>query len=258
MRKFVLVLSMLIFCFVLKFSCNKKASPLNFIFLEFLNQNDSLKILEFKNATLDSIYSRFSPFQISFNIIYSDKNNYNKISQYLSQNGKCLNIDCHRMAIVYLFYLYLNNIESSLEEAIDFADFNNDIIRKKVEEEDELFERRQLEILKSNYNRYSNGDLIELILPIRIEDGQMTATYCIIYPNEIDCGDAKNSLIVKGHLLNKEVRFKMDSIGNDTVNGIFKIKIHSLSQPRMKIFSNYYRIGDTLRIILSGYGRNIE
>ncbi|MCI1265165.1 MAG: hypothetical protein LKG19_01245 [Saprospiraceae bacterium] len=190
-------------------------------------------------------------------LMYYDSLYYYKLNEYLLLQGIIDNVD---FRIVLLSYIYRSKL---LKERYDFK-LNIDQTLSYFSYLETLQENRQdsiellnLELMHSNNQLIQVGDLLKIVLPTNVIEGQLFAEYGNMDTNDNDCLNYKDSLIIKCRLMAKKIHILKFSEKIDTADIEFDLIIQELSKKNIFIFREKYKIHDTLKLHLSVYCKKI-
>ena len=224
---------------VLILSCKNKENNIDYYVLEIKKQLSSSQIQSFKSKEKGDLinYLRYE-FRIksSENLIKLDGE---KLNQLFITNGITENIG----DAVFLALHYKLN-----KQKIDYNKIKviiEDYYKKEMEEE-EMYLKGESETAKKNFNKFNDGEVICLNLPIiktpKGKDVKIDGEFYL--PN----GDWRDTLKLKGILLEKNANYFPDSINTY----FFQIKILDLSDESPAI-NKKLKVNSSFELYLNSY-----
>ena len=176
-----------------------------------------------------------------------------EFDRFLSDSIKISESYYRKVALIMVYQKRLNN------QKINFKEIKNKIDEyNKFNEEEYVRDYKkeiqvQLEIAKSNFDKFKVGDKLNLLFPLK-KSGNFKEAYFnnFYYEKKYD-----DTLFLKCILMKKEVE-KIDSFnfGHDEFS--FSLKILEARNKDLSMVDKKYRKGNTIPLSLYNYGRNID
>lgn len=251
---FILLFTLMIICN----SCRNTETPIDGFFEALEKSIDKNNLMQFKDAPKDSALFYFKRFENEFYKIYNDSSQTVVLNDFFNSIHLGKNTENRLYYLCFAFHSKLNHKEFNNDEIMQ--DRNKEFLKieAKWDEKEKLFELEQHKIMQTNNKKWSIGNIINITLPVKFENGIKSARYCQNHPTRMDCSNFDDSLKINGRLIQKKYDTYLDSNKIDTTEIRFELIILKLSNPRYKIFDEKYVVGDTLNLYLSAYGKLIN
>lgn len=244
---------------VLFISCHK-TNTLEDFFKVFENRIENKnELLEFKNASKDSVDVLFKLISKPFIQVYRDSTQFEGINKFFNDNGVTPDDRTRGRILIFGFHRFINdeqiNLTALTSEVKRIDEYRERLREKERRREEEPY----LKIVKASNELYSKGDTMNIILPVSFDKdtGMKSTYYSAHYPYTLDYSDADDTLKVTGILLDK--RYENTPFNAlDSLHLIFKLKLIELSDTNYHILWRKYQVGDEFDLHLRNYGRPME
>lgn len=244
MREFkILILAIGWLCF--HFSCirhGSKHADLNEFFETLKEKVEKPDLMAFQNAPVDSADIYFGEFYDEYRKAFNEKiATDDRMMGYLNE----LQFDFpDYLYLVYNFHGWLNGREYSLSEC-------NEIYQRFNKLKDFYYQKLEGEALRIVLNNLTNckvGDTVELIFPSSAKANKLNIKEALplLYPYSLEINPYEDTIRLHALLQEKLL---------DTKDIIFRLQLTKLSEERVMLLGNVYRVGDTIDLPIEIYAR---
>ncbi len=231
-------------------SCNNKQSQLDLFFAKIdheLSHQQKNQLKECQDIGCFREFAHYADSGLAEHFI----NMSNDIAKMLDSVGV---LKDRELVLLIAYRRKINNKEYSfkeIEKSIQLYDENQ---LKEYNEWEDKFYNNLTNIAKTNFNKFSPGDTLCLLLPLERDTDPPNVVYYMQY----DKDNFTDTLFVNCILLEKEMELKNEenNLGHDEV--YFRTRVIFLSEPACLFLGEENSIGDVTRFSIFNYGRPIE
>lgn len=191
-----------------------------------------------------------------FNLLLYDSLRNNDIHKYLLEVSSYLkrgnSYDFKRNYIYLVFHSRINSKNLDYNEILKECQKQEDILLSEQHKKDSIFKRQRYNLMLSNNKNCNVGKILNITLPV---SNNSTGSFRP-YPLSLDYSDVfDDSLQIKGKLIRKT--YYKNPVEKDTIEILFTLRIIKRNNPNYLIDQKICNVGDTFRLPIGVYGRNL-
>lgn len=236
---------------VLLFGCSQDRTI--FSFLEKLESNieNELIIEAIKHSNKDSLRFILPVFRVEYYKLIERHDIENEINNIIKSSLNKSFFASNEEILLFAFHGHLNQRKMDLEQIQNEIQQIRRALKEKMKRDEALYEKEAINLIKLNNSKWNVGDTLSVTLEVGRDNGKHLIYYKS-YPASLDYSDAKDTLMLKGVLVDK---FQKSVNLTDLY---FKLKILELNRANVLHGANKLELGSDFDLNLEAYGRPIE